>query len=284
MNTINLGGYNDIKNEEVKTGFVNMSDLERVNNSGVYDCEIQSAVLGKHKNKDGADVQCITLGLSTSANGVAAGLYVSVDTPPSQFAYHLKHLALLTNCMDAQGNIVLTPKEVPFKLPTADGRTSMTTFPCFEHKMIKVAVKRSGESKTSGIPYTNLVYFFDIDGHSAFERIQQDPSKTKLNEVLGKLVPEGNANFKLAPKTTGAYGAGRIYNPTTQTFTPKPQQQQQISAPQQQFTQAPAPRQQFGGPASQAMAQFKQQTQSQLYAPQPQQQPQVQAFTDDLPF
>lgn len=274
MNTINLGGYNDIKNEEVKTGFVNMSDLERVSNSGVYDCEIQSAVLGKHKNKDGVEVQSISLGLSTVANGVAAGMFVSVDCPPSPFAYHLKHLALLTNCMDNQGNIILEPKVIPLKNLTYDGRTSMTTFPCLEHKTIKVAVKRNGESKTSGVPYTNLVYFFDIDGHSAFERIQNDLSKTKLNEVVGKLVPEGNPNFKPQPKaTTSSYGGqGRMYNPTTQEFTPMPK------------ATAPQPQQMQRGPVAQAFNQFNQ-TQGQMYAPQPQQvQQPAQPYNDDLPF
>lgn len=224
---MNLGSIQNTQFQNPTEVFDTLKGLPYVANSGIYDGTVVTAMAGT-KKVNGVEQPCARVGFRVTTQEGDAQLWVSLDFS-GDYAYHLQHLALLCNCIDQQGNLVINEQQEQKK----DG-TAMVVYPDLVGKKLKVAVRRSGEAD-SGQPYINLVALLGIDGRTAPEAINNQPA-TWINTNQKRLIPEGYPLFhaepkKTEPKTAAGYGAQQGYGQPQQQYG---QAQQGYGQPQQQ--------------------------------------------------
>ena len=220
---MNLGSIQNTQFQNPTEVFDTLKGLPYVANSGIYDGTVVTAMSGT-KKVNGVEQPCARIGFRVTTQEGDAQLWVSLDFS-GDYAYHLQHLALLCNCIDQQGNLVINEHQEQKK----DG-TVMVVYPDLVSKKLKIAVRRSGEAD-SGQPYINLVALLGLDGRTAPETISNQPS-TWINTNQKRLLPEGYPLFHAEPKKTEPKTAAAGYGQQAQ----QPYGQSQ---PQQVYGQAP---------------------------------------------
>lgn len=215
---MNLGSIQNTQFQNPTEVFDTLKGLPYVANSGIYDGTVVTAMSGT-KKVNGVEQPCARIGFRVTTQDGDAQLWVSLDFS-GDYAYHLQHLALLCNCIDQQGNLVINEHQEQKK----DG-TVMVVYPDLVSKKLKIAVRRSGEAD-SGQPYINLVALLGLDGRTAPETISNQPA-TWINTNQKRLIPEGYPLFHAEPKKTEPKTAAAGYGA-----------QQSYGQPQQQYGQA----------------------------------------------
>lgn len=215
---MNLGSIQNTQFQNPTEVFDTLKGLPYVANSGIYDGTVVTAMAGT-KKVNGVEQPCARIGFRVTTQEGDAQLWVSLDFS-GDYAYHLQHLALLCNCIDQQGNLVINEHQEQKK----DG-TVMVVYPDLVSKKLKIAVRRSGEAD-SGQPYINLVALLGLDGRTAPETISNQPA-TWINTNQKRLNPEGYPLFHAEPKKTEPKTAAAGYGT-----------QQSYGQPQQQYGQA----------------------------------------------
>lgn len=218
---MNLGSIQNTQFQNPTEVFDTLKGLPYVANSGIYDGTVVTAMSGT-KKVNGVEQPCARIGFRVTTQEGDAQLWVSLDFS-GDYAYHLQHLALLCNCIDQQGNLVINEHQEQKK----DG-TVMVVYPDLVSKKLKIAVRRSGEAD-SGQPYINLVALLGLDGRTAPETISNQPA-TWINTNQKRLLPEGYPLFHAEPKKTEPKTAAAGYGA---------QQSYGQSQPQQVYGQAP---------------------------------------------
>lgn len=220
---MNLGSTQNLQVQNPTEVFDTLKGLPFVSNSGIYDGTIVTALAGT-KRVNGVEQPCARVGFRVATQEGEAQLWISLDLS-GDYAYHLQHLAILCNCIDQQGNLVINEHQEQKK----DG-TVMVVYPDLVGKKLKVAVRRTGEAD-SGQPYVNLAALLSVDGRTAVELINnQSASWIATNQK--RLMPEGYPLFHAKPKETAPKTAAAGYGQQTQ----QPYGQSQ---PQQVYGQAP---------------------------------------------
>ena len=130
---MNLGSIQNTQFQNPTEVFDTLKGLPFVSNSGIYDGTIVTALAGT-KRVNGVEQPCARIGFRVTTQEGDAQLWVSLDFS-GDYAYHLQHLALLCNCIDQQGNLVINEHQEQKK----DG-TVMVVYPDLVSKKLKIAV------------------------------------------------------------------------------------------------------------------------------------------------
>lgn len=226
---MNLGSTQNLQVQNPSEVFDTLKGLPFVANSGIYDGTIVTAMAGT-KRINSVEQPCARVGFRVPTQEGEAQLWISLDFS-GDYAYHLQHLAILCNCIDQQGNLVINEHQEQRK----DGSV-MVVYPDLVGKKLKVAVRRSGEAD-SGQPYINLVALLSVDGRTAVEVINnQQPAWILTNQK--RLTPEGYPLFHAEPKKTATKTASASYG-SQQAYGQTQQQPYGQSQTQQGYGQAP---------------------------------------------
>ena len=266
---------------------IEFKSLPYVCASGIYDATVNDLILGE-LTVNGVTKPILRLGLICAVGDKLGQLSLNLETDINDKRFKdTQDFAIVTGMVDPQGKMLFREEVVQLKTPLSNGRTSITTFPDFEGKKIKVAVRRSARTNTKGVPYMNASAYLNINGQTAFEMLHGQPPKWVIDNAV-------NFASECDPLMEGAKQEQQEYNYTTTQQGNASQQDNPYAQPSsqaqniygmqqaqgyssQQNTYTPQPQQ----PSSQAqniygMQQGQQPDYSALGAPQTKQ--------DEIPF
>lgn len=171
------------------TIFIDFKALPFVCASGVYDATINDLFLSSI-TVNGEVKQILKLNLICDIDGKKGQLSLTLDTDVNDTRFkNTQDLAIVCQQISPQGTLIFKEEVKQLKTPLSNGETTLTLFPDYEKKALKVAVRRSSKLNQKGVPYMNLVAFLFTNGATTYEALK-NIKPTWLNEHINDFTAE----------------------------------------------------------------------------------------------
>lgn len=171
------------------TVFIDFKSLPYICASGIYDATVYDLILSE-LNVNGTPKPILRLNLICEVNGKQGQLSLNLETDINDKRFKdTQDFAIVTGMVDPQGKMLFREEVVQLKTALSNGQTTMTTFPDFSGKKLKVAVRRSSRNNSKGVPYMNASAYLNLAGQTVFEIFNKQAARW-ITENTEKFIAE----------------------------------------------------------------------------------------------